>query len=135
MPGLIEFGLFFVGTAIVSWGAFLFGKNAGRKEYCDYLMEILGDEGKELLAEGFDDKVDIVCNACGLVAEVTCASCSVGKASELVEDKRQPEDMRHCVRCNADLAPWRKFGPGFVERPEGDVCMSHLTWTDDRWVG
>ena len=139
---MMDFGLvgaFFVGTAIVSWGAYLFGRNAGRKKYRGYLIQLLTRRTvNELLsidyAEGFDDKVDLVCNACGLVAEVGCAARSAPKPLP-EEDKRRPEDMRHCVRCNADLAPWLKFGPGFAELPEGDVCMSHLTWTDDGWVG
>jgi hypothetical protein len=30
---------------------------------------------KEVLADDFDQKADIVCSACGLVAEVACAAC------------------------------------------------------------
>ena len=31
---------------------------------------------RDLWVQGFDQKVDIVCNACGLVGEFECASCN-----------------------------------------------------------
>ena len=73
MMGLFEFVLFFVGTAIVSYAAFLFGKASNNCFVC----RILDDTGYDLnnLTEEFDQKVDIVCNACGLVAELECAAC------------------------------------------------------------
>ena len=74
MMGLFELAAFFVGTGVVSYAAFLFGKAS--KKNC-FVCRILDDTGYDLnnLTEEFDQKVDIVCNACGLVAEVECAAC------------------------------------------------------------
>jgi hypothetical protein len=74
MPGIIEFLLFVVGTAVVGRGCFLWGRYVGECAGCRFLTAAGYDIGGAL-AEGFDDRVDIVCNACGLVAVVECESC------------------------------------------------------------
>ena len=75
MPGLIEFVMFFVGTAVVSYTSYLFGVYQGRKcQACKWMKDAGFD--MEALTEGFDDRrVDIVCNQCGLVGEFECAAC------------------------------------------------------------
>ncbi len=72
MPTLIEFLLFAVGTAIVSWGAYLWGKVTGWAAGATWRAK--AKKGLRQV-ETFDQKVDIVCNACGLVGEFECASC------------------------------------------------------------
>ncbi len=79
--GLFEVVAFFAGTAIIGRACYLWGYSKGKCPGCAFLREIGLDTSMipqvvEVLAEGFDQKVDIVCNACGLVAEVTCASCN-----------------------------------------------------------
>lgn len=59
--------VWFIGTSVIARSCYLWGQTEGFNR---------GYEGNGLNVEGFDDKVDIVCNACGLVAEITCASCN-----------------------------------------------------------
>lgn len=72
MMGLFEFVAFFMGTAIISWGTYLWGYARAECEGCRFLRSI--DKLPEV--HQFDKKVDIVCNACGLVGEFECAACS-----------------------------------------------------------
>jgi len=78
--GLFELAAFFVGTGVVSYAAFLFGRHEGAARLEGFIQgkntrSFWQSFGFNTGAEGFDDKVDIVCNACGLVAEVECAAC------------------------------------------------------------
>ena len=74
MMGLFEVVAFFVGTTIVSYGTYLWGYSRGECTGCAFLRRDLGL--KLPAVEEFDQKVDIVCNECGLVGEFECAACN-----------------------------------------------------------
>lgn len=71
MMGLFELVMFIVGTTVVAYGTFLWGYFQAECEGCKFLRSV----GKLPEVHQFDKKVDIVCNACGLVGEFECAAC------------------------------------------------------------
>ena len=66
---------FFAGTAVIGRSCFLWGRYEGfiQGKAARSFWDTLGFNTEAI---DFDKKVDIVCNACGLVGEFECAACN-----------------------------------------------------------